>query len=236
MAAALDKGQSEMGANELSEAMSLLAQDVHRAAEDDDFMTDALSEELKEECEKGSLSPEQLAELAQSLGKCKTCDLAKLRKLVAARMINPSLLKRCEGQCEIDPDALAELLCQCQGSSALCECLAQCNKPGRGGVNRGRGDAAMTWTDGANRDDLAFQEKVLPPGAVASLKDSRLQGISVGDPTAAEPSEASAGGSLDVSTAGRGSADTSHLAGAQEGHPALLPRQPVGKAKTPAKP
>ena len=72
----------------------------------------------------------------------------------------------------------------------------------------------MTWR---------FKEKVLPPGAVASLKDSRLQGISVGDPTAAKPGEASAGGSLDVSTAGtRVGSDASDPAGAQEGHPALF--------------
>ena len=70
---------------------------------------------------------------------------------------------------------------------------------------------------------MAFKEKVLPPGAVASLKDSRLQGISVGDPTAAEPGEASAGGSLDVSTCrARVGSDASDPAGAQEGHPTLF--------------
>ena len=104
-------------------------------------------------------------------------------------------------------------------------------------VNRGRGDAAMTWTDGTNRDDLAFQEKVLPPAAVASLKDSRLQGISVGDPTAAEPSEAGAGGSLDVSTAGRGSARTQViLPEHKQDHRRYFAREPAHKVQAPANP
>ena len=52
LAAALDKAQGQMSAQELSEAMSILAQDVQRAAEDDALLADELSEELKEDCEK----------------------------------------------------------------------------------------------------------------------------------------------------------------------------------------
>ena len=237
LAAALDKSQGQMDPHDLGEAMKILAQDVERATEEDALLADELSKELQGECENGSLDAEQLGELAQALGKCKACDLAKLRKLAAARLIDGALLEQIEGQCEIDPDALAELLCKCNGSLALCECLAQCNKPGRGGVNRGRGDAAMTWTDGTNRDDVAFKEKVLSPGAVASLKDSRLQGVSVGDPTADKPSEASAGGSLDVSTAGRGSARTQVIL---PEHKKVIQRyfarEPAGKAQTSATP
>ena len=100
LAQALDQVQDQMAAGELSEAMNILAQDVRQAAEDDALLAEELSQELKEQCEKGSLSPEQLAELAQSLGKCKACDLAKLQKLAAARLIDASLLAQCEGQCE----------------------------------------------------------------------------------------------------------------------------------------
>ena len=237
LAAALDKARDQMAGQDLTEAMSLFAHDMQQALEDNELLADDLSEALKEQCEKGELDPQQLAELAKALGKCKSCDLAKLRKLVNARMIDASLLERCQGQCEIDPEALAELLVKCQGSAALGQCIGQCNKPGRGSVTRGRGDAAMTWTDGANRDDMAFKEKVLPPGAVASLKDSRLQGISVGDPTAAQPGEVSAGGSLDASTAGRGSARTQvilpeHKKVVQR----YFSREPAGKSSTPANP
>jgi hypothetical protein len=237
LATALEKSQGQMSEQELSEAMKVLAKDVQRAAEDDALLADELSEELQDDCENGSLSPEQLPELAQALGKCKGSELRKLRKLAAARLIDAALLDLMEGQCEIDPDALAALLSQSDDSSDLEDLLAQTDQPGRGGVTRGRGDAAMTWADGVERDDVAFQEKVLPPGAAAALKDSQLQGISVGDPTAAEPSEATAGGSLDVSTAGRGSARTQvilpeHRKVIQR----YFAREAAGKTRTPANP
>ncbi|HEX4142773.1 MAG TPA: hypothetical protein VHY91_04410 [Pirellulales bacterium] len=208
LATALDMAQGQMSAQELTEAMSILAKEVKRAADDDSLVAETLSQELEEDCEKGSLKPDQLADLAQALGKCKGADLEKLRKLAGARMIDPALLELMEGQCDIDPAALAELLSQSETSMDLEELLAELNQAGRGGVDRGRGDAAMTWADGIDRGDVEFQEKILPPGALASLKDSQVQGISVGDPTADKPSETSAGGSLDVATAGRGSART----------------------------
>jgi len=52
----------------------------------------------------------------------------------------------------------------------------------------------------------AFKEKVLPPAAVASLKQSRLAGVSVSDPTAAKPSGGSTAGALANAQAGGGAA------------------------------
>jgi hypothetical protein len=237
LASALDKAQGQMTEQELSEAMNVLAQDVQRAAEDDAFMAGDLSEELEEDCENGTLEKEQLAELAKGLGKCKARDLRRLQKLAAARLIDPSLLEQLEGKCDIDPEALAQLLEESDGLSELDDLLNEGNKPGRGGVDRGRGDAGMTWTDGTDRDDIEFQEKVLPPSAVASLKESQLQGISVGDPTAPASGQTSAGRSLDGSAAGRGSARTQvilpeHKKAIQR----YFAREAAGKARTPANP
>ena len=81
-------------------------------------------------------------------------------------------------------------------------------RPGRGGINRGRGDAAMTWQKDVNKDNAAFKEKVLPPAAAASLKQSQLVGISVGDPTSSKPGGGSAGGALGSAQAGGGEART----------------------------
>ena len=49
---------------------------------------------------------------------------------------------------------------------------------------------------------------MLPPAAVSSLKDSRLAGISVGDPTSKEPGGGSAGGAFGAAQAGGGAAHT----------------------------
>ncbi|HEX4129821.1 MAG TPA: hypothetical protein VHZ24_07245 [Pirellulales bacterium] len=207
LASALDQAQDEMAARELGEAMKTLADDVQQAAEEDHLLAGELPEALKEQLRTGALDARQLAELARTLGKCKACDLAKLDKLAASKLIDGARLAELRKQLKTDPEALKKMLCECQNASEVGHCIAGCKKPGRGGINRGRGDAEMTWNDGANRDDVAFQEKVLPPGA-ALLQESRLQGISIADPTAEHPSDTSGGGSLDPSTAGRGSART----------------------------
>ncbi|HVU86484.1 MAG TPA: hypothetical protein VHD36_04140 [Pirellulales bacterium] len=209
LASALDDAHSQMAAAELAKAMKLLAEDVQLATKESESLDGALAEAMKQLAEGGELAPAQLAELAQALGNCKGGNLATLGRLCEARLIDPSMLAQLRGQCEIDPDALAALLAACDGEGfCLSDALAQCNKPGRGGINRGRGDAAMTWTDGASAENTQFKEKVLPPGAVASVKDSTLQGVSIGDPTADTPAETTAGGALDTSNAGRGSART----------------------------
>ena len=47
--------------------------------------------------------------------------------------------------------------------------------PGRGGVNRGRGDAELTWGDEAEREGVRFKEVVLPQGALDDPKDEILR-------------------------------------------------------------
>lgn len=208
LAAALDLAKNQMAPLDLKEAMELLARNVKAAAEENALLSEELTEELLEQLKKGELSPEQLKELAQKLGNCKACDLGTLKKLADAKLIDPSMLKKLEGECEGNPKELAELLAQCRDAKSLKELLAQCQMPGRGGVTRGRGDAAMTWTDGSNTDDVKFKEKVLPPGGFTSLKESQLLGLSTADPTAKEPVSTTSGGALSTDNAGRGSART----------------------------
>ena len=38
------------------------------------------------------------------------------------------------------------------------------NRPGRGGINRGRGDAELTWGKESDQSNTKFKEVVLPPG------------------------------------------------------------------------
>jgi hypothetical protein len=64
----------------------------------------------------------------------------------------------CEGESECDSDGL------CKSSSAS-------NRPGRGGVTRGRGDAELTWGDEADKQGTKFKEVVLPKGFLDQPKD-----------------------------------------------------------------
>lgn len=57
-----------------------------------------------------------------------------------------------------------------------------CNKPGRGGVNRGRGDAELSWGDEADENGVKFKESVLPPGFLDKPKEEVI-GITKAEPT-----------------------------------------------------
>jgi hypothetical protein len=52
-----------------------------------------------------------------------------------------------------------------------CSGNANCNRPGRGGVTRGRGDAELTWGDESDKQGTKFKEVVLPRGMQDDPKD-----------------------------------------------------------------
>ncbi len=81
-------------------------------------------------------------------------------------------------------------------------------KPGRGGLNRGRGDAPMTWKDPSSEEGSKFEEQTLPPASLAAIRDSQVVGASVGAPTLDDGGGASSGGALAGAAAGGGSANT----------------------------
>jgi hypothetical protein len=78
---------------------------------------------------------------------------------------------------------------QCPGCEGEGECEGQNGttsrdgdgRPGRGGVNRGRGDAELTWGDESDEQGTKFKETVLPPGFQEDPKDD-LQGVSLAPP------------------------------------------------------
>jgi hypothetical protein len=187
-----------------AEAMQALAKMAEQSAEENQQLQVCLSEELKEAFRKGELSQSQLEELSKALSECKECELAKIARLVEARLVDADELDRCKAAGDCDAEDFAAFLARQQSSSDERPGL-----PGRGGTNRGPAPAAMTWTEGAKQDDAAFKAKVLAPGAAASLKGSRLTGISSGDPTSpGKPGGGSSGGALNAAQAGGGEART----------------------------
>ena len=105
------------------------------------------------------------------------------RKLAEAR-------SKCQGACE------GEGKCsRCGGAcnGGLCgNCLGERNgqgsssidgdgSPGRGGINRGRGDADLTWGDESDEQGSKFKETVLPPGFQEDPKDE-VRGVSLAPP------------------------------------------------------
>lgn len=150
----------------------------------------------------------QFKQLAEALQQCQNGLGQCMGRLIDAQLIDPDALAQCEGLGQCNGNGLAEFLAACEGNMALDAALELWiqGRPGQGGITRGRGDAPMTWTHGADEGGTAFNEQILPPAALAQLKDSRLIGASIGDPTAEQPADPSAHGALSGASAGGGAA------------------------------
>lgn len=73
-------------------------------------------------------------------------------------------------------------------------------QPGRGGVNRGRGDAELTWGEESDEQGLKFKETVLPPGFQEDPKDD-VRGVSLAPPEETPDAAAPRAGSREVDAA-----------------------------------
>jgi hypothetical protein len=212
LAEALQQAQDKMDEKQLDRAMKELAEMTNKAAAECQSLADALDTELTTDCRESDLSSAQLEKLSEALRNCKSCERGRIERLVKARLIEVDDLIEAEGKCKGCPgedlEEIIVLLGRCKGDEDLDEAI-QCisaGLPGRGGVNRGRGDAAMTWSKGTNKENVSFKEKVLPPGTVDSLKESRLAGISASAPKTDTTSEGSSGGALGAAKSGGGEA------------------------------
>jgi len=145
-----------------------------------------------------------------------------MNKLQQANMISPEQLKQLQQMGQGNAQAAAELakflaeqggqggqpgqggLSQGMVQAALNAAMG----PGKGGINRGRGDAPMTWTDPANVENAQFKEQTLPPASMGALRDSLKTGTSISAPELADPNTAVESGALSGAEAGGGSAQT----------------------------
>jgi hypothetical protein len=207
LADALHAAQAQMDPRQFGDAMKQLAHLADEAAAEDAALADGLSDELRKALRQAALTDEQLQELSKALKGCKACQRAKLLKLVKARLVDVDKLIYCDKAGECDEAALVDALSHCQGDKDLAEALAVCDA-GKGGPGGGGPPAVMTWSNAADKQGAAFKEKLLPPGGAASLRQSRLAGVSASDPTAAKPAGGSAGGALGSAQAGGGEART----------------------------
>ena len=88
----------------------------------------------------------------------------------------------------------------------MAEAMASCQKPGNGGVNRGRGDAPMTWRDPASNEGVEFKSEALPPSTLEALKNAERLGVSAGSHKPADGTEIITSGALGRAATEGGSA------------------------------
>ncbi len=196
----------KMDAKLLTESMQTMARMMQSAMQENRMLAGDISPELQEAIKSGALKPEQLKEIAKALGKNKSALNRKHSKLNRAGMIDAKSLKGGAQANRRDNSGLAQFLKENAERMSVEDAVeAWCENPGRGGVDRGRGDAAMTWTDGSSEKDAKFEEKVLPP-SIAGLQESELIGVSSSAPTV--ENNVTAHGALNNSASGGGSAHT----------------------------
>jgi len=170
---------------------------------ENEMLKGSLSPETQEALKSGALKPEHLKDISKALSQNKSAMKQKLSKLAQSGMINPNSLKGAQANAR-DNSGLAQFLKENAEKVSVEDAVeAWC----KGGVDRGRGDAAMTWTDGTSEKDAKFKEKVLPPAIVAGLNDSQMVGLSASAPTVDQGGIA-AHGALNSAATGGGSAYT----------------------------
>ena len=227
LAEGLMAGSDQMDAQLMTEAMQTLSTMMQGAMKDNEALASQLSPETQEAVKNGSLNSDQLKEVANALGQSRQKLNQQLSKLNQSGMnrgnINPNSLKGGASANKRDNSGLSKFLKDNAQKMSVADAVGEwCEgdgdgdkdcppgkicKPGKGGVGRGRGDAAMSWTEGSDENNAKFKEKALPPGAVAGLQDSQLIGLSASAPEV-QKGNLAAHGALNSSAAGGGSAYT----------------------------
>ncbi len=207
---------ASMIALQASDAASLLAAASSADGELDleriDLLEKDLGEALQKLAKKGVLkgAPQELQDQLQRLLKNGKLNLAE------AGDDREALLEELREFLDDENRKLAELrkkCAECNGNGdddggegdeeGQCAGNANCNRPGRGGVTRGRGDAQLTWGDEADKQGTKFKEVVLPKGMLDQPKDE-IVSIRKSAPTEEPTTEAPrAAGRADEAAAGQ---------------------------------
>ena len=198
----LASAESELSPSLMTEAMKELRAQMEAAAGEKNGGPE-LPNELLKDLKSGSLSKEQMKQLAELLKQHKGDVSNRLGRLRDKGLIDLKTLKQIERAGQCDSTGLADFLKQNEGNMAVREMV---NSWGRGGVDRGRGDAPMTWTDRSSERGAKFKEQVLP-SSLASMTDSELIGRSTGAP-GVEKNGSQQSGALRGASTGGGSAFT----------------------------
>ncbi|AQT68460.1 hypothetical protein STSP2_01624 [Anaerohalosphaera lusitana] len=203
LAKAMEENSGQMGEKLTDEAAAELKETIEKMAANNSALKNAMSDSLKEALasgtakEGGQLSKEQLEQLRKALQGAQNQMAGRLGKLQDAKLIDGKMVKKAKEGTQIDPAALAAFLAENADGMGVSAAM-KAYMPGKGGVSFGRGDAAMTWKDKSSETGTKFEEQILPPGSVEAMKDSKMVGVSVSDPSDTEEVEKNVGGFIDA--------------------------------------
>src|SRR5262245_19639858 len=142
LAEGLMAGGDQLDPKTMTEAMRTLGKMTQDAIKENESLAGDLSPETREAIKSGSLKAEHLKDLSKALSQNKSALNQKLSKLSKSGMINPNALKGGAQANRRDNSGLARFLKENTEKMSVDEATLQWRQ-GKGGVDRGRGDAAM---------------------------------------------------------------------------------------------
>jgi hypothetical protein len=185
LAEALEKNGNKLEAAQMKEAMNQLAGLMKKAEAENALAEAGLDQEILDKLKEGKpLTKEEMKKLADALKGAKG-ELAKtVSKLVKAKLVDADALGKCDKCMECDAAGLAAYLKE-NGSGDAADMLleGESDEGGKGGVDRGPGHAKLKFGDESSDQGVAFKDEVLPPSDLKALRDSELEGISIGTPS-----------------------------------------------------
>jgi hypothetical protein len=213
---ALSESGAELSSKVSAEAMSELSAMVKSLAGENEKLKESLEPNTLKACELGKLESSQLNELKTALQLSKQNISSSLSKMCQAGMIDVNTLNMCQALAQCDANSLKECMAKDANAMSVSQMLSQAcamsgSNPGRGGVDRGRADAAMTWKEESSEQGAKFTEKVLPPASLNALKDSITVNVSVSAPVVEKNAQSTATNALGSAASGMGQSFTQKI-------------------------
>lgn len=206
LAQALNQMAADLDPQALEAAVSELTRITQAMLQQNEALQKALDDSLAAALAQSQLSPEQLEALRKALGGRKAELSQCMFRLCQAKLADLKLMQLCEKKGQCSAEGLLTLLGNCQGGSEAKEAIALFMNNPNWGIDRGRGDAPMVWSDPSSQEGTAFQEQVLPAASLEALEDSQLAGVSISAPSPEETDESQQSGNLRAAEAGSGQA------------------------------
>ena len=206
----------DLSPKDLTEAMAEVGRRVEKM-DAERGLVEKLPAELAAATAKGTLTKEQMKELAKLLKKNEAEIAEGLKQLADAGLLDAGAVKKAENMGQNAAEAakeLSEFLKNAGDGIPMEQRLDEwgkcaggvCDGEGDGEITRGGGRAPLDLSNKANDDGTAFTPETLPPAQLEALKKSRLVGTSAAAPTLTKEDGASSGGQLGNAASGGGSA------------------------------
>jgi hypothetical protein len=210
LAAALSiASSSNLNEQVSAQAMQELGSLLQNARAEEGVAAGSLPPELLAALKTNGLSADQLSQLLKAIQSGKGRMGQALTNLAELKLIDAALLGKCAGACQGgDTNGLAAFLSECESTNASAGLKLSY---GRGGRDRGRGDAPMTWSEGTSEEDARFKAEALPRNAASLSQAAPLVGISRTAPQLTDAQESIAAGVLNPAARGGGSAQSQQV-------------------------